>query len=263
MKESENPSLVTRHPLLLKGVDPKKDQSYVLHILRREELARLVLPLGDMRKDKVRGIARKLGLASVDRPESQEICFIEERKYFKLVERLSDAHEGPLIDIESGKTLGSHKGIYRYTIGQRKRLGIAAGKPLYVVKIDPSKNAVYIGPKEKVMIKEFMVEDINWLVGREAVLKRGGSEALKYGRTEENCFHSPGYGLPDFRTSDLVSFRATVKVRSTMRDEPATVTVLDDKRARVIYDEPQWAPAPGQSAVFYVGDIVIGGGVIQ
>ncbi len=218
-------------------------------------MARLVLPLGDMRKDKVRGIARKLGLASVDRPESQEICFIEERKYFKLVEGLSDAHEGPLIDIESGKTLGSHKGIYRYTIGQRKRLGIAAGKPLYVVKIDPSKNAVYIGPKEKVMIKEFMVEDINWLEGREAV--------LKCGRTEENCFHSPGSGLPDFQTSDLVSFRATVKVRSTMRDEPATVTVLDDKKARVIYDEPQWAPAPGQSAVFYVGDIVIGGGVIQ
>lgn len=213
---------------LKKGVDPKKDQSYVLYVLRQEELSRLKLPLGEKRKDEVRGIARHLNLPAAKRPESQEICFIEDRNYFKFLEHLTESKEGPIIDVETGNVLGSHKGLHLYTIGQRKRLGIATGKPLFVTKIDPSINAIYVGPREAAMMKEFVVKDVNWL-------------SLQEG---------------------LEHFGATVKVRSMMKDEPATISILDDNMATVIYDEPQWAPAPGQSAVFYNGDVVMGGGVI-
>ncbi len=260
-KDSKNSSLVTRysslpsdsslvtdkvtcHSLLLKGVDPGKDQSYVLYALGRKELDRLALPLGNFRKEEVRKIARGLGLSSGDRPESQEICFIGERKYFSFMEGLSDAPEGPIIDIESGKALGNHKGIHRYTMGQRKGLGIATGVPLYVAKIDPLENTVYVGPKEAALGKEFLVEDVNWLIG---------CDELSVMRNE----------IKEKGSSTHHEFRASVKVRSTMRDEPATVIVLDDGRARVMYDEPQWAPAPGQGAVFYQGDVVMGGGVIS
>ena len=214
--------------LLKKGLDAKKDQSYVLYVLRQEELSRLKLPLGEKRKDEVREIARMLNLPAAKRPESQEICFIEDRNYFKFLEHLTESKEGPIIDVETGNILGSHKGLHLYTIGQRKRLGIATGKPLFVTRIDPSKNAIYVGPREAAMMKEFVVEDVNWL------------------STQEGLEH----------------FRATVKVRSMMKDEPATISILDDNMAKVIYDEPQWAPAPGQSAVFYDEDTVIGGGVI-
>lgn len=227
-------SNVTRHSLLLKGIDPKKDQSYVLYVLKQEELSRLKLPLGEKTKDEVREIARKLNLSAAKRPESQEICFVGGRNYFRFLENLTETNGGPIIDMETGKTLGRHKGIYLYTIGQRKRLGIAAGKALYVVKIDASENAIYVGPKEAAMNREFVVEDINWLNPSVSPLLKGGSS----------------------------SFRATVKIRSMMKDEPATVYVMDYRHVRVIYDEPQWAPAPGQSAVFYDGDVILGGGVI-
>lgn len=216
--------------LLKKGIDAKKDQSYVLYVLRHEELNRLILPLGEKRKDEVREIARGLDLPAAKRPESQEICFIEDRNYFKFLDSLIEAREGSVIDIETGKTLGIHKGIHLYTIGQRKRLGIATGKPLFVVKIDASQNAVYVGSKEAAMIREFEVKDINWMFG--------SAETWK-------------------------DFRASVKVRSMMKEEPASIMLLNDNHVKVIYDEPQWAPAPGQSAVFYDGDIVLGGGIIQ
>ncbi len=217
---------------LKKGIDTRKDQSYVLYVLRREELDRLILPLGDKRKDEVRRIARELGLPAAERPESQEICFIEDKKYFKLLDNVAEQKEGPLIDVETGKTLGTHKGIHHYTVGQRKRMGIATGKPLYVSRIDLSENAVYVGSKETATMQEFVVESVNWL-----------------------AFDRSRFTVHDFR--------ASVKVRSMMKDEPATITVLDGNTARVVYDEPQWAPAPGQSAVFYDGDVVIGGGVIS
>ena len=216
---------------LKKGIDPKKDQSYVLYVLRQEELNRLKLPLGDKTKDEVREIARGLNLPAAKRPESQEICFIEDRNYFKFLENITESKEGPIIDIETGKVLGSHKGIHLYTIGQRKRLGIATGRPLFVAKIDPAKNVIYVGPREAAMMREFEVEDINWL---------GPQEGL--------C--------------PPTHFRATVKVRSMMKDEPATIIVHSGNKVRVVYDESQWAPAPGQSAVFYDGEMVVGGGVI-
>ncbi len=249
---------------LKKGVDPKKDQSYVLYVLGREELNRLILPLGDKKKEEVRRIARELNLPAAERPESQEICFIEDRKYFKLLDNIAGPKEGPIIDVETGKTLGTHKGIHNYTVGQRKRTGIATGSPLYVAKILPSENAVYVGPRESAMAREFLVENVNWLAYSQYALKitpLPPAPPLKI-RGGRGSYDSVGNasvksGLEEF------SFHASVKVRSMMKDEPATITALDGNTVRVVYDEPQWAPAPGQSAVFYDADTVIGGGVIS
>jgi tRNA-specific 2-thiouridylase len=215
-----------RGPQLLRGLDPGKDQSYVLHYLSVEILSRLILPLGERTKPEVRAIARSLNLPAAKRPESQEICFIEERNYVAFMENIDNDAQGQVVDIETGKVIGSHGGIHLYTIGQRKRLP-ATGKPVYVVKIDPLINAVYIGPREMALTREFTVRDVNWLI-------------------------SPV-------KSD---FCATVKVRSTMTDNPASIRLLDDGTVNVSYDDPQWAPAPGQSAVFYQGDTVLGGGPI-
>lgn len=226
--------LVTRCSLLKKGIDPKKDQSYVLYVLRPEELRRLILPLGEKRKDEVREIAATLDLPAAKRPESQEICFIEDKNYFRFLEDLGEGKEGPVVDVESGKVLGTHRGIHLFTVGQRKRLGIATARPLFVARIDRSENTVYVGPREAAMTKEFIVEETNWLV-------------------------------PEVRNrrSETGSFRATVKVRSMMKDEPATISVLAGNKVKVVYDAAQWAPAPGQSAVFYDGDVVLGGGIIS
>lgn len=244
----------TRHSLLKKGVDPKKDQSYVLYILNQEQLKKLVLPLGYYRKDEVRDIAKDLKLPAAKRAESQEVCFVEDRNYFKFIEKLSPlaGKPGPIIDM-TGEVIGTHKGIHAYTIGQRKRLGIAQKKPLYVVKIDALKNAVYVGSQETAKKREFYVEDLNWINPPITPFLKEGEEGL--------------------------SFKASVKVRSMMKDEPATIFLLTSDKLRVtsrvknthelpetvrlVFDEPQWAPASGQSAVFYNDDVVIGGGVIR
>jgi tRNA-specific 2-thiouridylase len=213
--------------VLSKGIDPGKDQSYVLYVLGQNTLDRLILPLGDYRKDEIRAIARSLDLPAADRPESQEICFIDDKNYFQFIEKLSPAAgvPGPITDI-SGKVLGTHKGLYCYTIGQRKGLGISSPEPRYVIKIDPLKNTLCVGSKEEAKIKKVFVKDVNWLLS-----------------LEENIF------------------RANVKVRSMMEVRPASVEILNEGTV-VIFDQPQWAPAPGQSAVFYDGDTVIGGGII-
>lgn len=213
--------------LLYKGVDQAKDQSYVLYVLKKDELLRLILPLGRMKKSEVRDVAIRYGLPAFKRPESQEICFIGERHYHSFIDSIIDERKtGPIIDIHTGEVLGTHKGIYRYTPGQRKGLGISKGYPLYVVKIDAYNNAIYVGKREDAVVRVFHVSDINWFVDRRD------------------------------------SFRANVKVRSMMRDEPALIKMVDHSTVKVIFDNPQWAPAPGQSAVFYDGDLVVGGGVI-
>ena len=220
-------SPINRHSSLFKGVDPKKDQSYVLYLLGQDTLNRLILPLGDYRKEDIRTIARSLNLAAADRPESQEICFIEDKNYFRFIEKLSPfaGEPGPILDTK-GKVLGTHKGIYCYTIGQRKGLGIASLEPHYVIKIDTRKNAIYVGSKEEAKSRRVFVEDVHWILPpRERVI------------------------------------RATVKVRSMMEARTASVE-LHDEGVLVLFDEPQWAPAPGQSAVFYHEDRVLGGGII-
>ncbi len=228
-----------RHSSLLKGIDPKKDQSYFLYVLRRGELERLLLPLGDYKKEDVRKIANNLGLPAAQRPESQEICFIEDRNYFKFIDNISQftCGPGPIIDM-NGKILGEHKGIYHYTVGQRKGLGISSQEPLYVTKIDAVKNIIYVGSKESAMMKEIEVDNLNWLIPIRPFSSASGGQAT-----------SP--------------FKATVKVRSMMKPEPANIFISPDlKTANIIFDKPQWAPAPGQSAVFYDEDVVIAGGVI-
>ncbi|MFZ3136846.1 MAG: tRNA 2-thiouridine(34) synthase MnmA [Thermodesulfovibrionales bacterium] len=230
---------------LRKGIDSKKDQSYVLHMLDQDILKRLILPLGYCKKEEVRGIARGLGLPSAERSESQEICFIEDRNYLKFIDKLFPVAgmSGPIVNL-NGKVIGTHKGVCGYTIGQRKGMGIASPEPLYVVNIDTQSNTIYAGPREAAQKQEIFVEDINWIVPIIPPLVRDDNDGL--------------------------NFRASVKVRSTMQDQPATIhlgAMSKEQGARdvvhVVFDEPQWAPAPGQSAVFYNGDTVIGGGLIK
>ena len=248
-ESSRQPAVGSQERVCLKkGIDPKKDQSYVLYGLRPEELRRLLLPLGEKRKDEVREIAGELKLPAAKRPESQEICFIGDKNYRTFMHTLvPEERGGPIIDIERKRVVGFHKGIYTYTIGQRKGLGISSPEPLYVVKIDPASHTLYVGPKDAAKMKEFVVDEINWLIK--------STETKKYGSAAE--------GKSADATSPLSLFRASVKVRSMMKDEPATLSLMHDGRVHVVYEEPQWAPAPGQSAVFYQGDMVLGGGVIS
>ena len=240
-KTNPQPPISNPTPFLKKGIDPKKDQSYFLYALRKKELERLLLPLGDYKKEDVRKLADSLNLLSAKRPESQEICFIEGKNYFRFIDKLSPMVHAPgrVMDLK-GKVLGEHKGIYHYTIGQRKGLGIASLEPLYVVKIDASKNIVYVGSHEDARTKEFEVSDLNWLVP----------------------VHPPTHSLSSASRPGR-PIHLSVKVRSMMKAEPATIYISpDSETVKVIFDEPQWAPAPGQSAVFYDDDIVTGGGII-
>ncbi|MBI5098035.1 MAG: tRNA 2-thiouridine(34) synthase MnmA [Nitrospirae bacterium] len=220
---------VTRH-LLLKGVDLKKDQSYVLYVMTQEELSITIFPLGELTKETTRNIAKELGLATALRPESQEICFVGNEKYVDFIKAFSpeSLQPGPIVDME-GRVIGEHKGIAFYTIGQRKRLGIPSLKPHYVTHIDRKKNAIVAGSKEDTVRKSFNVRELNWIA-------------------------------IDSLTSPI---RAHAKIRSTMKEMPATISPAGDNKVLVQFDEPQWAPAPGQSAVFYDNDVVIGGGVIE
>ncbi len=213
---------------LKKGIDQKKDQSYVLYVLSREELDRLVLPLGDLTKEEVRKIARTLNLPAADRPESQEICFVEDNNHNAFIEQLApeSAKPGPIINAD-GKTIGTHKGVYAYTIGQRKGLNIPSLEPHFVTRIDPHNNIIQVGSRDEAMSQRIHVREMNWLLSPESS-----------------------------------SFAAAVKVRSMMEARKASVQAGDDN-ADVVFDEPQWAPAPGQSAVLYDGDVVLGGGIIS
>lgn len=212
---------------LRKGVDPRKDQSYVLYMLGQETLQRLLLPLGGYLKDEVRTMARELNLAAADRQESQEICFIGDTDYCAFIKQVAPlaGGPGPILD-GRGRTVGTHRGIYCYTIGQRKGLGISSPEPYYVRKIDAVKNAVHVGPQDEAKGRSFIAEDMHWIL-------------------------EPGER----------DFRASVKVRSMMEARPASVEVRNTT-VLVTFDEPQWAPAPGQSAVLYREDVVLGGGTI-
>ena len=248
----DSPEARSAEARLKKGIDPRKDQSYFLYVLRREELERLLLPLGEHKKEDVRNIAKNLGLPSAQRPESQEICFIEDKNYFKFINKLSPLSDttGPVMDM-NGKILGEHKGIYHYTIGQRKGLGISSPQPLYVAKIDAVKNIVYVGPQESAELKEFEVGNLNWL------MLLSDTETRRHGDTET-------FTEPLRHRVAASAIKVTVKVRSMMKAEPATISFNQDRGiVKVIFEEPQWAPAPGQSAVFYEEDTVIGGGIIR
>ena len=220
---------------LFRGKNHWKDQSYFLWELNQDQLSRAYFPLGEMLKSEVRDIARENNLYVAEKQESQEICFVPDGKYSEFIDRYL-AHEnrsdelpeaGEIVNTK-GEKIGEHSGIHRYTIGQRRGLGIAHEKPLYVVQIERLKNQIIAGEKDELDQLEFTAKDVNWV-----------------------AFDAPEE-----------SVRAAVKVR--YRHEPASATIyaLPDHRARIVFDEPQSAITPGQATVFYDGEEVVGGGWI-
>jgi len=215
---------------LRKGVDLKKDQSYVLFSLTQDQFRHTLFPLGELRKEEVREKAFRRGLRVHDKPESQEVCFIQESSYHSfLSERLEKSFEpGPMVD-RKGNILGRHKGIPFYTIGQRRGLGLAKGKPLYVIGIDREKNMIIVGEKDEVYGGTFIVESVNWIVPREMI-----------------PFH-----------------QTRVKIRYNHPGSEAGLSPRGEGELEVKFKSPQKAITPGQAAVFYDGDTVLGGGWIK
>jgi tRNA-specific 2-thiouridylase len=216
--------------VLRKGVDPRKDQSYFLFSLRQEQLRRALTPLGSMSKPEIREIARSLGLKVADKVDSQEICFVPGNDYKAFLRsHLSESefHRGEIYDVD-GNFLGEHEGIELFTIGQRKGLPGGSPRPRYVVDLDSETNRVIVGDVEDLITEEFEVDRVNWI--------------------------APGISN---ESVDL-----TVKIRYSHPGTPATLTSLEDGRARIRLHEPQKAVTPGQAAVFYQNDLVLGGGWI-
>ncbi len=218
---------------LLAGRDANKDQSYFLYGLRQDQLARVRFPLGDMTKPQVREVAHRHGLATADKPESQEICFVPGGDYRTALATRAGWREqpGPLIDAD-GRTVGTHRGAAAYTVGQRQGLGVALGEPRYVNDIDARTNVVTLGRREELYRRSFEVEQTSFVAG-----------------------------VPP----DAHEFRTHVRIRHRAETVPGTVRPAesgDSRRWQVSLEREAWAPAPGQAAVFYSGDEVIGGGRI-
>lgn len=214
-------------PVLMRGVDAAKDQSYVLFGVDPAVLDRIIFPIGGMTKPEVRCIAAERGLPNQDKPDSVEICFVPDRDYARVVrQRRPDAFQpGDVVD-EQGEVIGRHDGLGHFTVGQRRGLRIATGKPIYVTELDVENNRVRTGSADAV---------------------RGTSLTADRVRLID--------GLPD-------TFRADVKIRYLHRPATATVTRVGDGAVRVDFEEPQTAITPGQAAVLYDGDFVLGGGWI-
>ena len=218
---------------LRKSVDRRKDQSYFLFSLRQSQLCHAIMPLGRMTKSQIRDIARSLGLRVADKIDSQEICFVPGNDYKVFLRaRLgeNEFHRGEIYDVD-GNFVGEHDGIELYTIGQRKGLPGGSPRPRYVVDLDPETNRVIVGDVDDLIVGEFEIDRVNW-----HVVARIGD---------------PGS-----------SFEATVKIRYNHPGTLAAVTPLENYRARIRLHEPQRAVTPGQAAVIYDGDIVLGGGWI-
>ena len=215
---------------LFRGRDRSKDQSYFLYRLGQEQLARTVLPLGNYLKSEVRKLAADAGMQGYYRPESQEICFISDNDYRAFLEQHLGSDlpgPGPVVDLK-GQKLGEHEGIHRYTIGQRRGLGIPSSAPYYVIGLEPDSNTIRVGRESDLRRREMLVTDVNWIAA------------------------SPS-------TSEL---QALVQVRSRHRESPALLKPTSEGTL-VRFLEPQKAITPGQSAVFYDEDEVLGGGFIE
>jgi len=216
-------------PALCRGRDESKDQSYVLFGIRRELLGRLMFPVGEYGKNQIRGFAEQLGLGVAEKPDSQEICFVPPGEHARFVrEQRPDRDTAGEIVATDGTVLGRHGGIEQFTIGQRKGLGVALGEPRYVVRIEPERRRVVLGTREELGRTELTAGEANWLVEQ-----------------------------------PLDPFRCQVKIRYRSRLEDATVTPLAGGRFHVRFDRPRHGIAPGQAAVCYQGDRVLGGGWIE
>jgi len=215
--------------LLKRAADSLKDQSYALYTMTQEQLSRTLFPLGDQTKQETRARAAELGLSVAEKPDSQEICFVPDNKYGGFLAEVAPdlANPGPLLDT-AGNVLGAHKGIAFYTIGQRKGLGIAAGRPMYVVEIDKSRNAVVIGSNDELYRDDLVARNVNMI----AVDSMPGCVVV------------------------------SAKIRYNMQDSPAQACPAGAGAIRIRFEKPQRAVTPGQSVVMYQGDVVVGGGVI-
>jgi len=217
---------------LLRGADPDKDQSYFLFGLTQEQLSAAVFPVGGLQKAEVRRIARELQLSTADKPESQEICFVPDDNYAGFVERNlpgGPMAAGAIVD-RSGATLGAHAGVHRFTVGQRKGLGVGSPVPLYVIGIDADKREVTVGPQEALLASTGRARAVNWV-----------------------SIEAPQGPI-----------RATAKIRYRAKDAAVTLTPESSEGSvRLDFDEPQRAMTPGQAAVFYDGEVCLGGGWIE
>jgi tRNA-specific 2-thiouridylase len=224
------PDSATGRYVLKKGTDRQKDQSYFLCRLDQEQLSRAIFPLGNMTKKKARQMAVELGLPVTERPESRDICFIPDNDYARFLEKHAPESVRPGLILNShGETIGRHAGLHRYTVGQRKGLGIAAADPLYVTAIEAENNAVIAGDKDLTYSGELVATDLNWIAG------------------------SP----PEYPA------RVKARIRYRHPESVAVITPLDKSTIKVKFNEPQMAITPGQTIVFYDGEKVIGGGTIN
>ncbi|MCQ2452849.1 MAG: tRNA 2-thiouridine(34) synthase MnmA [Oscillospiraceae bacterium] len=215
---------------LKKALDPTKDQSYVLYSLTQQQLAHTLFPLGEYTKTEIRRMAAEHGFVTAHKPDSQDICFAPDGDYAKVIEEVSGrpCPPGNFVTLK-GEILGRHKGIIHYTVGQRRGLGIAYAYPLYVIRICPEDNTVVVGPREALMTREARVREINWISGQ----------------------------APD------KPFTCQVKIRYRHPEQPVEVIPTGPDSALLRFPEDQRAVTPGQAAVFYEGDLVLGGGVLQ
>jgi tRNA-uridine 2-sulfurtransferase len=211
---------------LLKGTDPQKDQSYFLYVLGQKELSRVLFTVGGMCKSEVKKMAVSLGLPAAERRESQDICFIPDNDSRAFLARRLAPKPGEIVDIE-GNVLGQHRGLGYYTIGQRQGAGISAREPLYVIRLDSETNRLVMGSRSQLFKNNLIAYNLNWILGK---APEGEIEVRAKVR-----YRSP-------------EFKATVRVK--------------DEVAEVHFAEPQRAIAPGQSVVFYQGEMVLGGGII-
>jgi tRNA-specific 2-thiouridylase len=214
---------------LLRAVDRSKDQSYVLHVLNQEKLAKALFPVGDYPKLEIRAIAEKHGLSTATRKDSQDLCFLAGEDYRNFLQRNAAEmlRPGEIVTSE-GRSMGQHNGLANYTIGQRKGLGIASRVPLYVLGKNAGSNTLIVGTQEELGSRELIARDVNWLSG------------------------APPNG----------PFRAEVKIRYTAKEAEALVTPLKEDQVQVQFEAPQRDITAGQAAVFFNGDLMIGGGII-
>jgi len=216
--------------LLKRGVDESKDQSYFLYRLNQDILPYILFPLGRFKKIQSREAAKNFGLKNHKKEDSQEICFIREKDYRKFLRQniSENIQQGKFRD-KSGNILGVHQGIPFYTIGQRKRLGISSNKRTYVIKIDPQENTIILGEEEDLYQNKLIIKDLNFI---------------------------SGYKLS-------APIKVEVKIRYNSKKSPAIISPYEEDKILINFEGPQRAVTPGQSAVFYLGDIVVGGGIIE
>ena len=216
--------------LLKKATDLTKDQSYVLYSLTQHQLEHTIFPLGEMTKADAREIAEKIGFTNARKHDSQDICFVPDGDYVSFIERTTGEtfKKGNFVSLD-GKVLGTHEGIIKYTIGQRKGLGIAFGEPIYVIKKDIESNNIVLGRNPDLFGTKLTATNIN-LISCDKIIE---------------------------------PMRVKAKIRYNQKEQPATVIQIDENRIEVVFDEPQRAITKGQSVVLYDGDIIVGGGIIE